>query len=164
MSDTEPGEERKERSLTGKRILVVDDEEDVRILMSRLLELEGGAEIVEAKNGAEALEKIKGIRKVGEKGKEEKGFDALIIDLEMPEMDGLTLLAELQKQEYVEILKETKIIVASAGQKRETERTLEENEVTLDIGVVFEKPLPLDFVEVVTNLLVPPPKTPTAEA
>ena len=64
-----------------KRILLVDDEEQVLFVVSESLEKLGAeAEIVTAGNGEEALEKIK-----------ESFFDLVITDLKMPKMDGVQL-------------------------------------------------------------------------
>lgn len=63
------------------RILIVDDEPSVRRMLRRLLS-EGGYQIVEAGDGAEALEIA--IR-------DESGFDLVITDIKMPVMDGREL-------------------------------------------------------------------------
>lgn len=69
-----------------KRILVVDDEEDLRFLILTMLEMEG-YEVAEAENGKVALEKLSSER-----------FDLLLLDLMMPEMDGLSVLKELERR------------------------------------------------------------------
>ena len=66
---------------TQKRILLVDDEEQVLFVVSESLgKLGAEAEIVTAGNGEEAFEKIK-----------ESFFDLVITDLKMPKMDGVQL-------------------------------------------------------------------------
>jgi two-component system cell cycle response regulator len=67
------------------KILVVDDDEPVRDLVVSLLSPKGH-QCVTANNGREALDKIMGTK-----------FDALITDIAMPEMDGITLIKELSK-------------------------------------------------------------------
>jgi len=62
------------------KILVVDDEESVRIILKKMLE-EGGYIAETANNGEEALEAMKGTR-----------FDMLISDINMPVMNGVELL------------------------------------------------------------------------
>ncbi len=65
---------------TVKRILVVDDEENMRHMLSLLLGREGF--VVEgADNGAEALERLR-----------QGPFDLILCDLKMPVMDGLSFL------------------------------------------------------------------------
>jgi CheY-like chemotaxis protein len=68
-----------------KRILVVDDEEDVRILVCRILR-DLGYEVDAAADGAEALAKIAGERP-----------DLIILDLMMPGVDGWSVLSELRR-------------------------------------------------------------------
>jgi len=70
---------------THYKILVVDDEEQMRKLIATLLS-QKGHQCLTANNGREALGKIM-----------EAKFDALITDIVMPEMDGITLARELSK-------------------------------------------------------------------
>src|SRR4030065_803453 len=70
---------------THYKILVVDDDEPMRKLIVSLLSSRGH-QCVTANNGREALDKIM-----------ETKFDALITDIAMPEMDGITLTKELLK-------------------------------------------------------------------
>jgi diguanylate cyclase (GGDEF)-like protein len=70
---------------THYKILVVDDEESMRELIVSLLSPRGH-QCVTANNGLEALDKIM-----------ETKFDAIITDIVMPEMDGITLTKELSK-------------------------------------------------------------------
>ena len=67
-----------------KRILIVDDEPNVRLGYRITLETEG-YEVCEANGAAEALNAFAAGR-----------FDLTILDLRMPEMDGLDLLAEIR--------------------------------------------------------------------
>jgi len=60
------------------RILIIDDEELVRFTVREILGV-AGHDVVEATNGAEALEKL---------AAGEPTIDAVICDIEMPEMDG----------------------------------------------------------------------------
>jgi len=66
------------------RLLVVDDEENVRITTAAILEQEGYA-VSTASDGREALEKVA-----------RGDFDLVLTDLRMEDMDGITLLNELQ--------------------------------------------------------------------
>ncbi len=67
------------------RILIVDDAAFMRMRCSKLLS-EKGYEVVEAINGAEALEKYK-----------ERKPDAVLLDITMPKMDGIITLQEIIK-------------------------------------------------------------------
>lgn len=69
-----------------KKILLVDDEDDIRAI-SRLTLEDEGFEIDEAVNGLEALEKVK-----------EGGFDAILLDARMPKMDGFETCRILKSQ------------------------------------------------------------------
>jgi len=68
------------------RILVVDDEEIVHVTLKRLLEREGYA-IDSAYSGIEALGKI------------DTDYDLLILDIRMPDLDGIEVLREIRRRE-----------------------------------------------------------------
>ena len=67
-------------------ILIVDDSAVDRSLAGKLLEREEGAQISFATNGREALEQIESSRP-----------DVIVSDLQMPELDGLELVAEVRR-------------------------------------------------------------------
>ena len=67
------------------KILVVDDAEFLRVRISKMLSGDGH-EIVEAENGLRALELYKSAKP-----------DLVLMDITMPEMDGLTALKEIRK-------------------------------------------------------------------
>ena len=67
-----------------KRVLVIDDASLVRRYYKSALET-AGFEVEEALNGLEALERLLGGR-----------FDLLIVDVNMPQMDGLSFLQTLR--------------------------------------------------------------------
>ncbi len=69
-----------------KRILVVDDEENTRIALTRLLSREG-YEVQTAANGLEALNALR-----------RNPAELIITDLNMPEMNGLAFLRELNRE------------------------------------------------------------------
>lgn len=72
------------------RILVVDDEKLISSLFKMYFRADIKAqkyEFVFAYNGIEALQKLQ----------EDKELDLMLTDINMPEMDGLTLLAKLQE-------------------------------------------------------------------
>ena len=72
------------KSSAGKKILIVDDELDVRIYVRTLFETSGYAPIV-TRNGKEGLEKAK-----------ELSPDLIILDVMMPEAGGVTMYRELK--------------------------------------------------------------------
>ncbi|MEM9692295.1 MAG: CheR family methyltransferase, partial [Myxococcota bacterium] len=73
-----------EKLLEGKALLVVDDDSLVRRGIARMLR-RSGAEVVEARDGFEALERIA-----------ERTFELIVLDVVMPGMDGTEVLAKLR--------------------------------------------------------------------
>ena len=69
------------------KVLVVDDSKMDRAIISKAL-APTGITLIEATNGLEALNIIKS---------SEHAFDAVLIDIEMPKMDGYTLAGEIRK-------------------------------------------------------------------
>jgi len=79
---------------TGNVVLVVDDELTVRKVVARSIKKASpDVTIVEALNGDDALQKLRGLR---EKTHREPLF--IVTDLQMPVMDGWTFIAHLQKE------------------------------------------------------------------
>jgi DNA-binding response OmpR family regulator len=74
------------RSARASRVLVVDDEENVRFTTAAILEQEG-YEVETANDGREALEMAARSR-----------YDLVLTDLRMDDMDGNTLLHEMQQR------------------------------------------------------------------
>jgi two-component system chemotaxis response regulator CheY len=74
-------------SAGAKTILVVDDAALVRAYYRSILE-DAGFQVEEALNGLEALEVLL-----------VKGIDLLVVDINMPQMDGLTFLRGLRERE-----------------------------------------------------------------
>lgn len=75
--------------LTGRRILVVDDDEDVRTYLTTLLE-DAGAEVFAVADGDAAVDAARVIHP-----------DLITLDLSMPGKDGGEVLAELRADEKV---------------------------------------------------------------
>lgn len=98
-----------------ERILIVDDNADLRNYLQRLLERDYQVET--ANNGLAALSKIYGA--VGEQNSS-NGYDLVLADIMMPEMDGFELLrslrADAQTQEIPIIL-----LSARAGEESRVE-------------------------------------------
>jgi two-component system, chemotaxis family, chemotaxis protein CheY len=66
------------------KILIVDDAEFLRMRISKML-IGDGYEVVEAENGALAVERYKEVKP-----------DVVLMDITMPEMDGLTALKQIR--------------------------------------------------------------------
>lgn len=86
------------------RIAIVDDSGTARMFIRRCLEIAGfqGAEIIEAENGKDALEKIRNAP-----------VDLLLTDLTMPVMDGTTLLKWIKANPKLSAL--PVLVISSAG-------------------------------------------------
>lgn len=67
------------------RILVVDDEESIRKSLAAVLEEKGYA-VDTAENGKEAIEKS-----------ETKSYNLALVDIRLPDMDGVRLLASMKE-------------------------------------------------------------------
>lgn len=81
---------------TDKNILIVDDSESIRELISFSLE-SYGYNVIKGNNGIDGLDKIK----------KNVQIDLIITDLNMPLMDGFTFLQEVRKvnkHQYTPIL------------------------------------------------------------
>lgn len=76
------------------RVLVVDDEERFRTTLARMLTVQGFSVLALA-SGQEALEALA-----------RESYDVVLLDLRMPDMDGLTTLSEIKK-----LRPETEVII-----------------------------------------------------
>jgi HAMP domain-containing protein/signal transduction histidine kinase/CheY-like chemotaxis protein len=74
------------RILEGKRALIVDDDMRNIFALATLLD-EQGMEIVSANNGRDAIKKVE----------TDDGIDVVLMDIMMPEMDGITTIKEIRK-------------------------------------------------------------------
>lgn len=106
--------------VAGKRVLVVDDDPDIRELLFTALEDEG-FEVVPAGNGQEALAIIKTFRP-----------DVIILDLMMPVMDGWQFAAELRALD-----EDIPLVLLSAA------RDLRTHAEALSAAEIIEKPFDL---------------------
>lgn len=88
-----------------KRILVIDDATTVRMYYRQVLEAQGFA-VEEAGNGYEGLEKAL----VG-------SFDLYIVDVNMPKMDGYTLLRTIRQEPS--ICATPAIMISTEGQTQD---------------------------------------------
>lgn len=70
-----------------KKVLMVDDDPNIRLVSQISLEDVGGFDVFAAESGAECLEVA-----------EREQPDLILLDVMMPEMDGITTFKELQKR------------------------------------------------------------------
>jgi DNA-binding NarL/FixJ family response regulator len=103
MAPTNDSSEGKEKKKATVRILIADDHPIVRDGLKKLLQLEDDFEIVgEAGDGREVLDKV-----------QELDPDVLLLDLRMPNLDGLSALQALQQSN-----KRTRVIVLTASEDK----------------------------------------------
>ena len=94
--------ERAANMLKAARLLVVDDSKMMRMGIARSLRQLGVELIEEAANGREALDRLR-----------EESFDLMLLDVEVPEMNGREVLAAMQQSPQ---LRGFPVIVISGGQ------------------------------------------------
>ena len=109
-------------SETVKDILIVDDEEQMRLALRKMLEREGYS-VREAENGDKAIRIHR-----------EKQADLIITDIIMPEKEGLGTIVEIKSE-----FPDTKIFAMSGGGKNSPEQYLR---MANGLGVdrIFVKP------------------------
>ena len=121
-----------------KRILIVDDSEMTRRLISTAVRGIGDVEFEEAKDGFEALQKLP-----------TKQFDLLFVDINMPNINGLELIDYCKQSDQY---KHIPIIIIS------TEDSLRDQQKGLELGAsdFLMKPIQLDrLVELIHDTLGP---------
>lgn len=117
------------------KILVVDDEPDLELLVRQKFRRhirEGQFSFVFARNGVEALQKLRA----------EQDIDLVLTDINMPEMDGLTLLVKLNELNLL-----LKAVIVSAYGDMENIRT------AMNRGAADFLTKPIDFqdMEITVN-------------
>ena len=120
-----------------KRILVVDDDRNIREVISMCLHKLKGWEILTAASGQEGLNRIS-----------TNHPHAIVLDMMMPEMDGLTFLRHLRSD--LRIAETIPVVILTAS------RHLPDKELLTELGVVeiVSKPfLPIDLVRQIDRAL-----------
>ncbi len=112
------------------RILIADDEENIRFVLRKALEKEG-YKIDEAQDGIEALNKIR-----------RNLYDLALVDIKMPKMDGFTLIEKIMKiRPYLTI-----IVITAYGSKEITQKVVE-----MGVYDYFNKPVDLVELRIVVK-------------
>ncbi|OKL36880.1 response regulator transcription factor [Domibacillus mangrovi] len=117
-----------------KRILVVDDEETLRMLICDTLE-DLGYEIDGAEDGEEALKKVS-----------QQSYDLMILDYMMPNLTGIEVIEHLPNE-----MKQTLSILMLTARAQEADR-----QVILEKGADYfmSKPFsPVDLIKFVEEIL-----------
>lgn len=119
------------------QVLVVDDEEDIRVLLRKLLTFDG-YDVEEARTGREALEKLRTLRP-----------SLILLDAMLPEIHGFDICATLKKSSA---FKDTPVVVVSAVYKGwEHARTVQE---THGADAFVEKPFDVHYLRQLVARLV----------
>jgi two-component system, chemotaxis family, chemotaxis protein CheY len=105
------------------KILIADDSQFMRSVVKDVLE-EGGHEVLEAENGSQALEMV-----------ESQQPDLLLLDIIMPEVDGIDVLKKVGKTQKV-------IVISAVGQDKMVEEAK-------DLGAIDYIVKPFDNTKVV---------------
>lgn len=120
--------------LNGLRILVVDDAPDNRLLVSRFLNL-AGAQTDVAADGTQGIEMAR-----------TKNFDAILMDIQMPGMDGYEAVSRLRALGFTRPI----IALTAHAMRGEKERCLKNG-----FDAYLTKPIArLDLIKMVHLLIV----------
>ncbi|MBD3402565.1 response regulator [candidate division GN15 bacterium] len=122
-----------------KTVLVVDDEDDVRVFLTTAL-IEAGFEVETAADGFEALEKVQA-----------KKPDLISLDLVMPRKSGVKFYHELTKdKQYADIP-----VLIVTGHARDDLGKADLKELTMSgPGIYLEKPVkPTNYIAAIKKLL-----------
>jgi two-component system, cell cycle response regulator DivK len=116
---------------SAKRVLVVDDFEDSRFSLSRLLEIEG-YEVIEATDGAQAIEMAIKDRP-----------DLILMDLSLPVVDGLSATRQIRQNDA---MRRVPIIALTAHDLTDVQKVAEE------AGCTDYAPKPIDFTQLISMM------------
>ena len=119
-----------------KTVLVVEDFEDNRFMMRRLLEM-SGYRVVEAVNGREAVERAVEVRP-----------DLILMDLSLPFLDGLAATRRIRQQDG---LSRVPIVAVSAHDTAD----FHADALAAGCNEYVTKPIDFDHLERLLNRLVP---------
>jgi two-component system, OmpR family, response regulator len=104
------------------KVLVVDDDDDIRTITQLSLSEVGGMEVVEAADGRAAVDAALGERP-----------DLILLDVMMPEMDGVQTLAALRS--HVTLAQIPVVFLTAKALQSEIDRLL-----SFNVAAVFVKP------------------------
>ncbi|MBE9048249.1 PAS domain S-box protein [Pleurocapsales cyanobacterium LEGE 10410] len=116
----------------GIRVLIVDDELDSRDILAFALEREG-AEVTSVASAAEALKAL-----------ENKSYDLLLSDLEMPEVDGCTLISRVRTLPHGKNLPAIALTAYAAESDRQR---------SIDAGFNRHLSKPIDIPQLITVIM-----------
>jgi len=112
-----------------RRILIIDDDEEIRETLSELL-IDEGFEVIEAGDGVDALARLAA----------EAHPNLILLDLMMPNMDGWVFHSELQKDSALASI--PVVVMTAAGRAVSS---------TIDVPDILHKPFSLEDVMAVVS-------------
>ena len=115
----------------GRTVLVVDDEQDIRVL-ARVTLQSAGYRVIEASSGQEALAAI-----------ETEGPDVVLLDIRMQDMDGWEVLEKLR---HADLLDDLRVVVCSAHEMASAPERARERGAA---GFLLKPFMPEELVEAV---------------
>jgi CheY-like chemotaxis protein len=119
-----------------KKIVIVDDEDDIREILRHSLELTKDWIVMEASEGKRALELIR-----------RESPDAIVLDVMMPSIDGREVFRQLREDPATATIP---VVFLTASLQRHEVRALE----ALGPAAVFAKPFdPLAIADQISDLL-----------
>ena len=119
-----------------KRVLIVDDEADIRAIVQAALEELAGWQTVTAASGAEGLQLA-----------QNNAIDAILLDISMPDMDGFEIHQILQQTPATQGI--PVIVLTSKVLARDRDRF-----ATLNLAGLITKPFnPLTLAQQIATLL-----------
>lgn len=111
------------------KILVVDDDPDIREALTMILESQG-YQVVTAQDGIEALANLKA-----------ETPDLMVLDLLMPKMDGFAVCKELKHPKWSKYADIPILILTSVREEASRRRYELETGMELDVADYVEKPI-----------------------
>ncbi|HEU5457857.1 MAG TPA: response regulator [Terracidiphilus sp.] len=118
------------------RILIIDDEDDIREIAAMSLETIAGWEVMVANSGAQGLTRASTYKP-----------DAILLDVMMPGMDGPTTFRELRKNPATEKIP---VLLLTAKVQASDQRRFAD----LDVAAVLVKPFdPLTLSQQISEIL-----------
>lgn len=124
-------------SIERKNILIIDDSNDIRVLLTDLLE-EAGANVIACEDGREAIRQL-----------DQSEFDVVITDILMPEEDGLSVIRALKEGK-----KPTPVLAISGGSQTLSSHWLLKITQSLGVDAVLHKPFePDELLTTVSSLM-----------
>ncbi|MBD1873073.1 response regulator [Nodosilinea sp. FACHB-131] len=119
-----------------KRVLLIDDEDDIRAIVQAALEELAGWQILEATSGTEGLQLAQG-----------SAIDAILLDISMPDMDGFEIYDRLRRHPATAAI--PVIVLTSKVLARDRSRF-----TALQVAGLITKPFdPLTLAQQIANLL-----------